>query len=87
MLPLYARRSKKVSELIPELYLHGLAEEDFDLALRGLLREEAPISASTLARLKEKRHEILSASRKRRSLRQLAKQNDVSHETIRKVVL
>jgi transposase-like protein len=43
-----------VNELIPELYLHGLAEGDFDLALRGLLGEDAPISASTVARLKAK---------------------------------
>jgi len=39
---------------LPELYLHGLAEGDFDLALRGLLGEEAPLSASTVARLKER---------------------------------
>ncbi|MCE2456588.1 MAG: IS256 family transposase, partial [Dehalococcoidia bacterium] len=25
------------ADLIPELYLHGLSEGDFDLALRGLL--------------------------------------------------
>ena len=31
-----ARRTKAVSEMLPELYLHGLAEGDFDLALRGL---------------------------------------------------
>ncbi len=54
VLPLFARRTKEVNDLIPELYLHGLAEGDFDLALRGLLGEEAPISATTVARLKEK---------------------------------
>ena len=53
ILPLFARRTKGVSELIPQLYLHGLALGDFDLALRGLLGEEAPVSASTVARLKE----------------------------------
>jgi transposase-like protein len=53
VLPLFARRTKKVSEFIPQLYLHGLALGDFDLALRGLLGEEAPLSASTVARLKE----------------------------------
>jgi putative transposase len=53
LLPLFARRSQEVDQLIPELYLHGLAQGDFDLALRGLLGEEAPISASTVARLKE----------------------------------
>ena len=54
LLPFFQRRTKAVNELIPELYLHGLAEGDFDLALRGLLGEEAPISASTVGRLKKK---------------------------------
>jgi transposase-like protein len=53
VLPLFARRTKGVSKLIPRLYLHGLALGDFDLALRGLLGENAPVSASTVARLKE----------------------------------
>jgi transposase-like protein len=53
VLPLFARRAKGVSKLIPQLYLHGLALGDFDLALRGLLDENAPVSASTAARLKE----------------------------------
>jgi transposase-like protein len=54
VLPLFARRAKGVNKLIPQLYLHGLALGDFDLALRGLLGEDAPVSASTVARLKEK---------------------------------
>lgn len=54
ILPLFARRTPAVDELLPELYLHGLAEGDFDLALRGLLGDEAPLSASTVARLKSK---------------------------------
>ena len=41
-------------DLIPELYLHGLASGDFELALRGLLGQGAPLSASSLQRLKEK---------------------------------
>lgn len=53
VLPLFARRTVEVNKLIPELYLHGLAMGDFDLALRGLLGEKAPISAGTVARLKE----------------------------------
>ena len=53
VLPMFARRTKEINKLIPQLYLHGLALGDFDLALRGLLGEEAPISASTVARLKE----------------------------------
>ena len=36
MLPLFARRTKEAfGELIPELYLHGLAEGDFELAISG----------------------------------------------------
>ena len=65
VLPLFARKSKKVADLIPELYLHGLAEGDFDLALRGLLGDEAPVSASTVARLKEKWHAELAEWRQR----------------------
>jgi transposase-like protein len=53
VLPMFARRTAEINKLIPELYLHGLALGDFDLALRGLLGEEAPVSASTVARLKE----------------------------------
>ena len=37
VLPLFAKRTQQVRDLIPELYLHGLAQGDFDLALRGLL--------------------------------------------------
>ena len=54
VLPLFAKRTREGRDLIPELYLHGLAEGNFDLALRELLGEEAPLSASTVARLKEK---------------------------------
>jgi transposase-like protein len=39
---------------LPELYLHGLALGDFDLALRGLLGDAAPLSAGSVARLKAK---------------------------------
>jgi transposase-like protein len=53
VLPMFARRSPEVNKLIPQLYLHGLALGDFDLALRGLLGEAAPVSASTVARLKD----------------------------------
>jgi putative transposase len=54
ILPLFVRRTSEVSDLLPELYLHGLSLGDFDLALRGLLGEKAPLSGSTVARLKEK---------------------------------
>lgn len=54
VLPMFKRQSQQVRELIPELYLHGLASGDFELALRELLGEGAPLSASSLQRLKEK---------------------------------
>lgn len=66
VLPMCLRKSRQVDELIPELYLHGLAEGDFDLALRGLLGDDAPLSASTVARLKEKWHAELEEWRSRR---------------------
>lgn len=52
ILPLFQRRTKQVSALLPQLYLHGLALGDFELALRGLLGEGAPLSTASLQRLK-----------------------------------
>ncbi len=52
VLPLFKRQSKELGGLLPELYLHGLSSGDFELALRGLLGEGAPLSAASLARLK-----------------------------------
>src|SRR5713226_8513973 len=52
VLPLFKRQTKEVGDLLPQLYLHGLALGDFELALRGLLGDGAPLSPSSLARLK-----------------------------------
>jgi transposase-like protein len=52
ILPLFKRRSQAVGDLLPELYLHGLSTGDFELALRGLLGDGAPLSASSIQRLK-----------------------------------
>jgi len=52
LLALFKRRTEEVGRLLPELYLHGLAHGDFELALRGLLGEAAPLSAPSIARLK-----------------------------------
>ncbi|HEY7820537.1 MAG TPA: IS256 family transposase [Vicinamibacteria bacterium] len=54
LLPLLVRRTKEVGELLPELYLHGLSQGDFELALRGLLGDGAPLSASSIGRLRAK---------------------------------
>jgi transposase-like protein len=52
ILPLFQRRTQAVGDLLPELSLHGLAQGDFELALRGLLGDGAPLSASSIARLR-----------------------------------
>lgn len=54
ILPMFKRQTEAVRALIPELYLHGLASGDFEMALRELLGEGAPLSASSLQRLKAK---------------------------------
>jgi transposase-like protein len=52
VLPYFRRKSKKLGELLPELYLHGLATGDFELAMRGLLGSGAPLSRASIQRMK-----------------------------------
>lgn len=54
VLPLFKRRTVEVGQLLPQLYLHGLSCGDFELAMRGLLGDGAPLSASSIARLRER---------------------------------
>ncbi|MHB1468252.1 MAG: IS256 family transposase [Solirubrobacteraceae bacterium] len=52
ILPAYARRSPKVTEVLPILYLRGLSTGDFRPALEDLLGKDASgLSASTISRL------------------------------------
>jgi len=52
ILPPYMRRSPKVAEVLPILYLRGLSTGDFRPALEGLLGEEAGgLSPTNIARL------------------------------------
>jgi putative transposase len=52
ILPAYARRSPKVTDVLPILYLRGLSTGDFAPALRDLLGEDASgLSASSIQRL------------------------------------
>jgi putative transposase len=52
ILPAYARRSPKITEVLPVLYLHGLSTGDFEPALRDLLGEDAAgLSAASISRL------------------------------------
>jgi transposase-like protein len=52
LLPPYLRRSPKVSEVLPVLYLRGLSTGDFAPALKELLGEEASgLSSTSIARM------------------------------------
>jgi transposase-like protein len=54
VLPLFVKRGRRVEELLPELYMHGLAKGDFELALRGLLGDGAALSPGVIERLRVK---------------------------------
>jgi putative transposase len=66
LLPLFVRRTEEVGELRLQLYLHGLAQGDFELASRGLLGEGAPVSAASIERLRAKWQLEYAACRSRR---------------------
>jgi Transposase, Mutator family. len=51
ILPAWARKSPKVAEVLPLLYLHGLSSSDFGPALEQFLGSGAGLSASTITRL------------------------------------
>ena len=52
ILPAYARRSPKVNDVLPVLYVRGLSTGDFRPALEQLLGEDAAgLSPSTISRL------------------------------------
>ena len=53
ILPPYMRRSPKVTEVLPILYLRGLSTNDFAPALEGFFGSAAGLSASTIQRLTE----------------------------------
>jgi putative transposase len=53
ILPPYMRRSPKVTEVLPLLYLHGLSSGDFVLALEEFFGSQAGLSSATITRLTE----------------------------------
>jgi len=66
ILPAYARRSPKVTDVLPVLYLRGLSTGDFGPALRDLLGEDASgLSASSISRLTEQWQSDRAAFRQR----------------------
>jgi putative transposase len=53
IVPPYMRRSPKVTEVLPLLYLHGLCSGDFVPVLEEFFGTEAGLSATTVTRLSE----------------------------------
>ncbi len=51
ILPAWCRKSPKINEVLPLLYLHGLSSQDFVPALEGFLGSGAGLSAATITRL------------------------------------
>jgi len=61
----YERLTPAMQQHLSELYLHGLATGDFGQAFGWLWGEDAPLSASTIGRLKQSWEEELSQWKKR----------------------
>jgi transposase-like protein len=51
ILPAWCRKSPKITEVLPLLYLHGLSSKDFVPALEGFLGTGSGLSAATVIRL------------------------------------
>src|SRR5665811_1812200 len=51
ILPAWSRKSPRVAEVLPVLYLHGLSTSDFAPALEQFLGSDAGLSAATITRL------------------------------------
>ena len=51
ILPAWSRKSPRVAEVLPLLYLHGLSSLDFAPALEHFLGSDAGLSAATITRL------------------------------------
>lgn len=51
LIPKFRRRLPSIDKTIHRLWIEGLAHRDFEPTLRGLLGSQAPLSASTIARV------------------------------------
>jgi transposase-like protein len=65
ILPPWARRSPKVAEVLPVLYLRGISTKDFEPALAEFFGSEAGLSASTIQRLTREWGQELTAFQQR----------------------
>src|SRR5579859_5876188 len=65
ILPPWARRSPKVTEVLPVLYLRGISTKDFEPALAEFFGSEAGLSASTIQRLTREWSQELASFRQR----------------------
>src|SRR5437660_74831 len=65
ILPPWARRSPKVTGVLPVLYLRGISSKDFEPALAEFFGSEAGLSASTIQRLTREWGEQLAAFQQR----------------------
>jgi transposase-like protein len=54
LVPFFQKQTPEVVELLHQGYLHGMATGDFELALRQLLGDGAPLSAASICRLKSR---------------------------------
>lgn len=60
----YQRTSPQFEALMPELYLHGLSTNGFEPCFRSVLGESAPLSASSIVRMKQHWEEDYNAWRR-----------------------
>jgi transposase-like protein len=65
ILPAWSRKSPKVAEVLPLLYLHGLSTSDFSPALEQFLGTGAGLSAATITRLTTQWQDEANAFNKR----------------------
>jgi len=65
ILPPWARRSPKVADVLPVLYLRGISTKDFEPALAEFFGSEAGLSASSIQRLTREWSQELAAFQRR----------------------
>ena len=71
ILPAWCRKTPKITEVLPLLYLHGLSTGDFVPALGQFLGSSAGLSGPVISRLTERRRRVRRGQRHRGgSLRQ-----------------